>query len=340
MDASPPFSPPRTVALVGLMGAGKSAIGKRLAQRLGLPFVDADEEIERAAGCSVAEFFERFGEAEFRAGERRVIARLLDGPPHVLSTGGGAYMDADTRALMRARATTVWLRADLDVLYDRVKRRGHRPLLKQGEPREILNRLMQQRYPIYAEADVTVESTAQPAERTTEEVIEALQAAGMEVDRAERGLDHGAWTPLRQMFPAADVPVVSVSVQPQLGPRHAYAVGRALAPLVAKGLFIIGSGNITHNLGDWRQAEMSGSGVPAYVTRFSDWIHEQLQQGQTERLLDYRRLNADGVRAHPTDEHLLPLFTAWGAAGAQAQAQPFFRGVSDHVIAMDGYRFQ
>ena len=155
--------------------AGKSAIGKRLAQRLGLPFVDADEEIERAAGCSVAEFFERFGEAEFRAGERRVIARLLDGPPHVLSTGGGAYMDADTRALMRARATTVWLRADLDVLYDRVKRRGHRPLLKQGEPREILNRLMQQRYPIYAEADVTVESTAQPAERTTEEVIEALR---------------------------------------------------------------------------------------------------------------------------------------------------------------------
>ena len=169
------FRPSRSVVLVGLMGAGKSAIGKRLAQRLGLPFVDADEEIERAAGCSVAEFFERFGEAEFRAGERRVIARLLDGPPHVLSTGGGAYMDADTRALMRARATTVWLRADLDVLYDRVKRRGHRPLLKQGEPREILNRLMQQRYPIYAEADVTVESTAQPAERTTEEVIEALR---------------------------------------------------------------------------------------------------------------------------------------------------------------------
>lgn len=175
MDVSPPFSPPRTVALVGLMGAGKSAIGKRLAQRLGLPFVDADDEIERAAGCSVAEFFERFGEAEFRAGERRVIARLLDGPPHVLSTGGGAYMDPDTRALMRARATTIWLRADLDVLYDRVKRRGHRPLLRQGEPREILGRLMQQRYPIYAEADVTVESTAQPAERTTEEVIEALR---------------------------------------------------------------------------------------------------------------------------------------------------------------------
>lgn len=175
MDAPPPFAVPRTVALVGLMGAGKSAIGKRLAQRLALPFIDADEEIERAAGCTVAEFFERFGEAEFRAGERRVIGRLLEGPPHVLSTGGGAYMDPETRALMRSKALTVWLRADLDVLYDRVRRRGHRPLLRQGEPREILERLMKQRYPIYAEADLVIESTAQPAERTTEEVIEALR---------------------------------------------------------------------------------------------------------------------------------------------------------------------
>jgi shikimate kinase len=176
MDAPPPFSPPRTVALVGLMGAGKSAIGKRLALRLGLPFVDADEEIERAAGCTIAEFFERFGEAEFRNGERRVIERLLEGPPHVLSTGGGAYMDDRTRAMLRERAITVWLRAELDVLFDRVKRRGHRPLLRQGDPREILERLMQQRYPVYAEADITVESTAQPAERTTEQVIDALRA--------------------------------------------------------------------------------------------------------------------------------------------------------------------
>ncbi len=175
MDTPPPFSPPRTIALVGLMGAGKSAIGKRLAQRLGLPFVDADEEIERAAGCSVAEFFERFGEVEFRAGERRVIERLLDGPMHVLSTGGGAYMDEKTRALLRERAITVWLRADLEVLFDRVKRRGHRPLLRNGNPKDVLARLMQQRYPVYAEADLTVESTAQPAERTTEEVIVALR---------------------------------------------------------------------------------------------------------------------------------------------------------------------
>jgi len=184
-DSSPEIlSLPRTVALVGLMGAGKTAIGKRLAMRLALPFVDADEEIERAAGCTVAEFFERYGEAEFRAGERRVIARLLEGPLHILSTGGGAYMDRETRAVMRGRALTVWLRADLDVLFDRVRRRSHRPLLREGDPREILARLMDQRYPVYAEADIVVESTAQPVETTTEQVIEALrrhlaaQAAG------------------------------------------------------------------------------------------------------------------------------------------------------------------
>ena len=175
MDAFLPLSVPRTVALVGLMGAGKSAIGKRLAARLGLPFVDADDEIEHAAGCTIAEFFEKYGEAEFRAGERRVIARLLDEPPHVLSTGGGAYMDPETRALMRAKAITVWLRADLDVLFDRVRKRTHRPLLRQGDPREILANLMKQRYPIYAEANIVVDSTAQPADRTTEQTIAALR---------------------------------------------------------------------------------------------------------------------------------------------------------------------
>jgi shikimate kinase len=175
MDSSSPLSVPRTVALVGLMGAGKSAIGKRLALKLGLPFVDADDEIERAAGCSIAEFFERFGETEFRAGERRVISRLLAGPPHVLSTGGGAYMDPETRALMKMHAITVWLRADLEVLYDRVRKRTHRPLLRQGDPREILERLISQRYPVYAEADLVVESTAQPVEVTTDQVLEALR---------------------------------------------------------------------------------------------------------------------------------------------------------------------
>jgi shikimate kinase len=160
----------RTIALVGLMGAGKSAIGKRLAHRLGLPFIDADTEIEAAAGCSIEEFFERFGEAEFRAGERRVIQRLLEGQPHVLATGGGAFMDVQTRALMREKATTVWLRADINVLFDRVSRRSNRPLLKNGDPRGTLERLMALRYPIYAEADLVVDSRDAPADRTAEEV--------------------------------------------------------------------------------------------------------------------------------------------------------------------------
>ena len=156
------------------MGAGKTAIGKRLAARLGLPFVDADEEIERAAGFTISEIFERYGEAEFRAGERRVIARLLDGPRQVVSTGGGAYMDRETRTLLRERAITVWLRADLDVLYERVRKRGNRPLLRQGNPRDVLARLMAERYPIYAEADLVIDSTAQPADITTEQVIDSL----------------------------------------------------------------------------------------------------------------------------------------------------------------------
>jgi shikimate kinase len=174
MDA-PPFTLPRTVAIVGLMGAGKSAIGKRLALRLALPFVDADNAIEEAAGCTIAEIFEKYGEAEFRQGERRVISRLLDEPPHVLSTGGGAYMDPETRGLMKEKAVTVWLRADLDVLYERVKKRSHRPLLKQGNPRDVLENLMTLRYPVYAEADIVVESTAQPVDRTTDQVVEALR---------------------------------------------------------------------------------------------------------------------------------------------------------------------
>ena len=164
----------RTIALVGLMGAGKSAIGKRLAHRLGLPFVDADTEIEAAAGCTIEEFFERFGEAEFRAGERRVIQRLLDGAPHVLATGGGAFMDLQTRALMRERATTIWLRADINVLFERVSRRSNRPLLKNGDPRGTLERLMAARYPIYAEADLVVDSRDAPADRTAEDVLAAL----------------------------------------------------------------------------------------------------------------------------------------------------------------------
>jgi len=166
----------RPIVMVGMMGAGKSAIGRRLAQRLGLPFVDADAEIERAAGATIEEIFEKHGEAVFRDGERRVIARLLDGPVGVLATGGGAFMDPETRKRIRSRAVTVWLKADIETILERVARRGHRPLLKNGDPREILTRLMAQRNPIYAEADITVETGNTPTAATVERVIEALAA--------------------------------------------------------------------------------------------------------------------------------------------------------------------
>jgi shikimate kinase len=164
----------RTIVMVGLMGAGKTSIGRRLAQRLGLAFIDADHEIETAAGCTIEEIFERFGEAAFRDGERKIIQRLLERPPHVLATGGGAFIDPDTRARIKASAISVWLKADLDVLVRRVSRRNNRPLLKRGEPRDVLARLMEQRYPIYAEADICIDSLDAPAETTVERVIDAI----------------------------------------------------------------------------------------------------------------------------------------------------------------------
>lgn len=170
-----PLPIPKTLVLIGLMGAGKTSIGKRLAARLGLPFVDADHEIERAAGCTIQEIFDRFGEAGFRDGERRVIARLLDQPVQVLSTGGGAFIDETTRQTIRERGISIWLRADLDLLVHRTARRDHRPLLRQGDPRAVLARLMEVRYPIYAEADLTVDSDDSPPDITTERVITALR---------------------------------------------------------------------------------------------------------------------------------------------------------------------
>lgn len=167
---------PRTVVLVGLMGAGKSCVGRRLAARLGLPFLDADGEIETAAGCTIAEFFARHGEMAFREGERRVMARLLDGGPCILATGGGAFMDPETRALIVEKGLSVWLRADLDLLVRRTAGRDHRPLLKTGDPREILQHLIDLRYPTYAQADVIVDSVDQPPEVTVEAVVRALEA--------------------------------------------------------------------------------------------------------------------------------------------------------------------
>ena len=166
----------RAIVLVGLMGAGKTAIGKRLAARLGLPFVDADHEIEAAAGMSVAEIFARYGERAFRDGERRVIARLLSGPPIVLATGGGAFMDAETRALVRARALSVWLRVPLHVLVRRVSGRADRPLLTGRDPAAVLADLAAKRYPTYAEADIVVDCVDEAAEGTTGRVAQAIAA--------------------------------------------------------------------------------------------------------------------------------------------------------------------
>jgi shikimate kinase len=166
----------RPIVLVGLMGAGKTAIGRRLAQALALPFRDADVEIETAAGMSVSEVFARHGEPFFRDAERRLIARLLDEPPHVLATGGGAFVNDATRALIKSRAISVWLKADLDVLMKRVGKRATRPLLATGDPRETMQRLMNERYPIYAQADITVESADGPHERVVEAILRELEA--------------------------------------------------------------------------------------------------------------------------------------------------------------------
>jgi len=168
------LQPGRSIVLVGLMGAGKTKIGRRLASRLNLPFFDSDDEIESAAGETIEEIFANRGEAVFRDGERRVIARLLQGPVHVLATGGGAFMDPATRRIITARGVSVWLRAGLDVLFARVSRRTNRPLLKTPDPRGVLAELIDRRYPIYAEADVTVDSGEGPPEATVSRVISAL----------------------------------------------------------------------------------------------------------------------------------------------------------------------
>ncbi|MEN9933129.1 MAG: hypothetical protein RIS17_1702 [Pseudomonadota bacterium] len=167
----------RPITLVGLMGAGKSSIGKRLAARIGLPFVDADTEIETAAGMTISEMFERFGEAHFRDGERRVIARLIDGTPKVIATGGGAFMSEETRALILARTHAVWLDADIPTLVERVRRRGSRPLLKGKDPGQVLAELAAVRNPVYALAPIRVASKAGPHHETVEAIIAALVAA-------------------------------------------------------------------------------------------------------------------------------------------------------------------
>ncbi|MAN63164.1 MAG: shikimate kinase [Parvibaculum sp.] len=164
----------RSIVLVGLMGAGKTTVGRRLANRLDLPFRDADTEIEKAAGSNIADIFKEFGEAHFRDGEQRVIHRLLGEGPQVLATGGGAFMNPKTREATRENGISVWLKADLDVLMKRVSRRSHRPLLQNDDPEAVMKRLIDERYPIYATADLSIESKEGPHDAVVDEIVHAL----------------------------------------------------------------------------------------------------------------------------------------------------------------------
>lgn len=185
-----------------------------------------------------------------------------------------------------------------------------------------------------------IQYPAQGSPQAAQEVMAALEAAGEPVrSDGQRGLDHGAWVPLRHLLPQADVPVVPLSIQHHGGPQHAWRIGQALAPLAEQGWLIVATGNITHNLRDWQQAAMGAAIDCSYAQRFSDWVQEQLISGDTEALLDYRECHPDALRAHPRDEHLLPLFTALGAAGPAARARAIHRGIVDHVLAMDSYAF-
>src|SRR5437879_4279455 len=166
----------RSIVLIGMMGAGKSTIGRRLSARLRLPFLDADTEIEAAAGMSIPDIFERHGEPHFRDGEARVIARLLDGGPIVLATGGGAFMREETRARIAAKAVSIWLKADADIIMRRVRRRADRPLLQTADPEGTVTRLLTEREPVYGHADLTIASRDVPHDKIVEETIETLHA--------------------------------------------------------------------------------------------------------------------------------------------------------------------
>jgi shikimate kinase len=157
-----------------MMGAGKSSVGRRMAMRLGIPFVDADTEIEKAAGMTISDIFAVRGEAEFRAGEARVILRLLEGGPQVVATGGGAFLNPDTRAAIRAKGISIWLRAEFDVLMKRIRRRQDRPLLRTADPAATLRKLIEEREPVYALADLTVQSREVTHDKIVEEIVAAL----------------------------------------------------------------------------------------------------------------------------------------------------------------------
>lgn len=174
-DGNEALWPDCTVALVGLMGAGKSTVGRRLADVMGRQFFDSDDEIEKAAGQSISDIFANHGEEDFRRGEQKVLERLLQGPPHILATGGGAYLSAETRDLMRQHAVTIWLNADFETLWKRVSKRGHRPLLQTSDPRHVLSELFESRRPIYELADITVASADGPHSETVKAILKALK---------------------------------------------------------------------------------------------------------------------------------------------------------------------
>jgi shikimate kinase len=176
----------KSIVMVGLMGCGKSAVGRRLAAKLGLPFVDADEEIEKAAGKSIEDIFAEHGEPYFREGERKVLARLLRSGPQVLATGGGAFMNAETRQAIGQSGISIWLKADLELLVRRVGKRNNRPLLKAGNPEVVMQALMDARYPVYAAADITVESRDVPHEVIVTEILQRL-AQTLQVSTASEG---------------------------------------------------------------------------------------------------------------------------------------------------------
>lgn len=163
------------IILIGLMGCGKTSIGRMLSKRLGLTFVDADNEIEAAAGCSISDIFSLYGEKAFRDGERRVMERLLKGDSYVLATGGGAFLDLQTRELCKTSSVSIWLKADIDLLVKRTSSWKTRPLLKNGDPREIIEKLIEKRYPIYEQADIIVDTFDETLEKTTNRILETLK---------------------------------------------------------------------------------------------------------------------------------------------------------------------
>lgn len=212
------------------------------------------------------------------------------------------------------REPTVGSAADLETIYDFA-----------GFPHELytLN------YPAHGDAALA------------QRVAACLQAAGYPVrSDPHRGLDHGAWVPLRMMFPHADIPVIPVSIKAYAGAAYHYVLGQALAPLTAEGFLIIGTGSITHNLRDYMMCAQRNAPTPAYVRGFADWVDTRLTTHEIAPLLDYRQSMPDATRAHPSEDHFMPFFVALGAAGVQAKAERFHAGVDDYVIAMDGYRFE